>query len=103
VIVTILYIFVSVFNFLPFERRVTKNHSIGDYSDSPYISFEGVTCLGKDLGAYIVWSATQGRSTLFVYCLCQAEVTNLHLEIFIDQKISKLQVPMHDLVGVDLH
>ena len=89
-IVTILDVFVRVFNFLSLERRISENQSVSDDPDGPNISFEGVASFGENLGADVVWGAAKGRSALFMYWFCQAEVTDLDLEVLVDQKISEL-------------
>ena len=88
-----------------FEGRPTHHHCIGNYSQAPDIHFIGVaSAVIKDLRGDVVWSAAHGLSSFGVKAEfgCQAEISNLYLQLVIEEQVAEFEVPVNDLAVLEV-
>ena len=95
--------FVSLLDVWCLKWWSSKQQCVDDDSDWPYVSFVWMTCFAAEhLRSDVIGSSTYGSFLLAIeHDSCgKAEVTYLELHVLTQEQVSKLQIPVYNLVGM---
>ena len=93
-----LNILIDVYDTITSERRLPMNELVKKDTESPDVYFLIIRLLIKDLRCHILVCATESLSHLILLFVLSApaKITDLDVELFIEQNILGLQVSMNE-------